>query len=267
MKCPYSVLGIPKDSSDSEIKKAYRELAKKHHPDKGGSEETFKEVNDAYKQLTDPEPELDLGDIFRMFSGTVLKGPDVFTSLEITLEELQRGGTFIVKYSRNIPTGEFNTVEMNTPFGVFSVMEPNEKNVVYETTIDIPKCYNRETITFRRHARAEGVPDSDLEVKIILKKHPVYTLVRSTMDLKMTLTITLKEALIGFDKNIFLLDSKEATKLECRSIVGPYDTKRLSGYGMNSGTSKGDLIISFKIIFPFELSDSVKDTLSSMELD
>ena len=41
----YEVLGVEKDATDKEIKKAYRKLAIKHHPDKGGDEHMFKEVN------------------------------------------------------------------------------------------------------------------------------------------------------------------------------------------------------------------------------
>lgn len=56
MKDPYSILGIDKDSSDVEIKKAYRKLAKQYHPDKGsGNEDKFKEVADAYETLSNPQ--------------------------------------------------------------------------------------------------------------------------------------------------------------------------------------------------------------------
>src|SRR5579859_500222 len=51
----YEVLGVGKDASADEIKKAFRRLAVQHHPDKeGGSEEKFKEVNEAYEVLKDP---------------------------------------------------------------------------------------------------------------------------------------------------------------------------------------------------------------------
>ena len=56
MKDPYSILGVDKDSSDVEIKKAYRKLAKQYHPDKGsGNEDKFKEVADAYETLSNPQ--------------------------------------------------------------------------------------------------------------------------------------------------------------------------------------------------------------------
>ena len=51
----YEVLGVPRTAPEADIKKAFRKLARKHHPDAGGSEERFKEVNQAYETLSDPE--------------------------------------------------------------------------------------------------------------------------------------------------------------------------------------------------------------------
>lgn len=52
---PYDVLGVNKNSTDKEIKKAFREKAKKHHPDKGGDEAEFKKINEAYDVLGDKQ--------------------------------------------------------------------------------------------------------------------------------------------------------------------------------------------------------------------
>lgn len=51
----YEILGIPKTASQDEIKKAYRKLALKYHPDKGGEQEKFKKINEAYQILSDPQ--------------------------------------------------------------------------------------------------------------------------------------------------------------------------------------------------------------------
>ena len=51
----YKVLGVNENSSDDEIKKAYRKLSLKHHPDRGGNGEEFKKINEAYSTLGDVE--------------------------------------------------------------------------------------------------------------------------------------------------------------------------------------------------------------------
>lgn len=49
----YSILGVPKGASDDEIKKAYRKLAMKHHPDRGGDQAQFQKIQEAYDTLSD----------------------------------------------------------------------------------------------------------------------------------------------------------------------------------------------------------------------
>lgn len=51
----YDVLGLDRSASDADIKKAYRKLAREHHPDKGGDAEKFKKVQEAYEVLSDPQ--------------------------------------------------------------------------------------------------------------------------------------------------------------------------------------------------------------------
>src|SRR5581483_4101540 len=50
----YEILGVSKSASADEIKKAFRKAAVQHHPDRGGDEAKFKEVNEAYEVLKDP---------------------------------------------------------------------------------------------------------------------------------------------------------------------------------------------------------------------
>ncbi|UKK00517.2 molecular chaperone protein [Theileria orientalis] len=110
----YKLLDLPKDCSDSEIKKAYRKLAIKHHPDKGGDPEKFKEISKAYEILSDPDKRriydehgeegldgsytaTDASDIFDLFFGGSRKpkgkkrGDDIVTHLKVSLEHIYNG--------------------------------------------------------------------------------------------------------------------------------------------------------------------------------
>ena len=72
MSNPYEVLGVSQDASKEEIKKAYRKLAMKYHPDKGGDPLKFQEISNAYEELTTDKPKdhhIDPRDMFeQMFS-------------------------------------------------------------------------------------------------------------------------------------------------------------------------------------------------------
>lgn len=69
MKDYYNILRVPKDASPAEIKKAYYKLAHKYHPDKGGDEKKFKEINEAYQVLSNKEKRAQYDRFGRVFEG------------------------------------------------------------------------------------------------------------------------------------------------------------------------------------------------------
>lgn len=109
----YEVLGLTRDASQEEIKKAYRKLAREHHPDKGGDPEKFKKVQEAYEVLGDADKRQNYdrfgtaegppqgpnpNDIFaQMFGGAFggshgpMRRTDHHHEIKITLEEAYRG--------------------------------------------------------------------------------------------------------------------------------------------------------------------------------
>jgi len=127
----YEVLGVTKDSSQDEIKKAYRTKAKKLHPDIGGDEDAFKECSEAYSVLSDNEKKIHYDtfghqsprmggngnvDPFEMFRRNFngmggnqrrrqVKGQDTRINIKFTLEELFTGIDKTVKYKRNVKCG------------------------------------------------------------------------------------------------------------------------------------------------------------------
>ena len=123
---PYEVLGVDKNSSPEEIKKAYRKLSKEHHPDKGGDENKFKDIAAAYDILGNPDKkqQYDMGgsnpfmgggspfggfdDILsQMFGGgggygRTRKGEDVTTQVQMSLNDIIFGADKNISYVKNI---------------------------------------------------------------------------------------------------------------------------------------------------------------------
>lgn len=69
MKDYYQILGVKKEASSDEIRKAYYKLAHQHHPDKGGNENKFKEINEAYQVLSDKEKKQQYDQYGQVFEG------------------------------------------------------------------------------------------------------------------------------------------------------------------------------------------------------
>ncbi|KAG5191923.1 heat shock protein 40 [Tribonema minus] len=122
----YKVLGVPKDADDNTIKKAYRKLALKNHPDKGGDPDKFKEISMAYDVLSDAQkrkmydqygkdgvneeggPGHTPDDIFSMFFGGggrrqsgPRRGENLVHPLRVSLEDLYNGKTCRLAINRN----------------------------------------------------------------------------------------------------------------------------------------------------------------------
>jgi len=137
----YDLLGVARNASQDEIKRSFRRLAMKHHPDKNrepGAEERFKEINEAYEVLSDPEKRsmydrfghagaespfartfegFDIGgfgDIFDAFFGGAgrrrqpQRGPDLHYRLTLTFEEAVFGAKKEVELSRSEPCSVCN---------------------------------------------------------------------------------------------------------------------------------------------------------------
>jgi DnaJ family protein A protein 2 len=126
----YKLLQVEQNATEAEIKKAYRKMAIKHHPDKGGDPETFKSITTAYEVLSDPEKRARYNeggedavsgegggnptDVFDMFFGgggggrggggrrQRKKTKDVVHTLPVTLEQLYNGATKKMAVTREV---------------------------------------------------------------------------------------------------------------------------------------------------------------------
>lgn len=294
----YQTLGLQYGATKEDIKKSYHSLAKINHPDKGGSEEKFKEITTAYNELTkdndgtggmdemggmggmggmtDSDNEIfnmmgNLANSFKHFiiGATILT---VETQLELTLEQLETGGTYKVKYKRYVPSGKVNYMTVLTPMGTVRTSVPEEIELMFETDVTVPRCCNTKIpIVYKGLAVTPGynTTGGNLEVTIITKKHPVYRrLYNDKLDLYTELHINIKEALTGFEKYITPLNKANPVKIESNIVVNPYDTKRIKKYGMcKDSNNVGDLVVKFIISFPLLLSVETIKTLKGCNLE
>lgn len=104
----YNILGISKEASDDDIKRAYRKLAREHHPDKGGDKERFQQIQMAYETLSDPQkrgaydnpaPQFNMGDMGFNFNmggffnegnnaNNIIKKAEHFYACKLTLKDV-----------------------------------------------------------------------------------------------------------------------------------------------------------------------------------
>ena len=132
MKDYYNILGVDRSATDAEIKQAFRRLASRHHPDKGGDTRQFQEIQEAYEVLSDvakrreydnPRPAMnfntgDFGfhDIFSMFGagpGSVHVRQNMRMQLWISLKDVALGGPRTVSVS-----GNQKPIEIDIPRGI-----------------------------------------------------------------------------------------------------------------------------------------------------
>jgi curved DNA-binding protein len=271
----YTTLGLKRGASQEEIKKAYRSLAMKHHPDRGGDEKKFKDISAAYDILSDPQKKqmFDSGiDPNAQHSGGFQQGPfefhfggggfeDVFNqfgfgfgnqrrparnksfnvNVMITLEDVINGKE--VSAEIGLPSGERKFITINIPVGV-----ENGQNIRYQGMGD--------------HS-IRDVPPGDLIVNIIVEPH--YKFHREGDNLIYNHSISVWDALLGGSIRIETLDKKTVdvtipagtqpdTVLSCRNEGLPnVRTKR-----------KGNLLIRVTVDIPKNLSEEQKSAISAL---
>jgi len=139
----YSILGVDRNASADDIRKAYKKQSMKHHPDRGGNEEEFKKVNEAYQILSNtdkrsaydnPAPDFsftsrDFNNGHNPFAGTPFetmfrnnfghsrtpRNRDVHVQTRISLVDILTGKQAVVQYSTG--TGRIETITVDIPAG------------------------------------------------------------------------------------------------------------------------------------------------------
>ncbi|XP_061355036.1 uncharacterized protein LOC133299586 isoform X3 [Gastrolobium bilobum] len=285
----YKILQVDKNAKDDDLKKAYRKLAMKWHPDKNPNnkkeaEAKFKQISEAYDVLSDPQKRA----IYDQYGEEGLKGqvppPDAGGA----------GGGGATFFSTGDIPGSFRFNPRNaddvfaeffgfsSPFGGMSgrggggggmrsrfsggmfgddVFRSFGEGAVEEIlTINVKPGWKKGTkITFPEKGNEQpNVTPADLVFIIDEKPHGVFT--RDGNDLIVTQKISLVEALTGYTMHLTTLDGRNLN-IPINNVIHPNYEEVVPGEGMpipKDPSKKGNLRIKFNIKFPTRITDEQK---------
>lgn len=265
----YQILGVNQNASTDEIKKAYRNLAMKHHPDRGGDEAQFKQVQEAYAVLGDeqkraeynnPQPQgfhfhfggtgfdhafghgFPFGDIFG-FNRQPTANQNIQLKTVITLEDAFYGKELIANIQ--LPSGKEQTLNIKIPPGIHE-----------GTTLRLSGMGDDSIAQF---------PKGDVLLTVHIQDHPKFK--RQGDDLLIEHEISCIEAMCGGSISVqsfegSILETQLPDNIQYGSIIG------LPGHGMpnfNDASRRGRLLLKIKIIIP-AISDFQKSTLKNLNI-
>jgi len=277
----YKILGVERGASDDEIKKAYRKLARKYHPDvskEPNAKEKFQEVSEAYETLRDKEKRAaydSLGSSFR--PGQDFRPPpdwfDRFGSgraedlRDIDLSDLfeqmgifGRAGTRRGGFGRNVPIpGE----DYEAPVRI--TLEEAARGTEREFQIDgktlrarIPKgAIDGQRLRLRGKGGPgmNGGPPGDIYLQIVVEPHPLFK--TRGHDLEIEVPLTPWEAALGAQIEVPTLEGRVTVKVPPGSKGG--QKLRLAGKGLpKPGGGGGDLYAVLDIVVPGTLTEREK---------
>lgn len=272
----YTELGIDKTASAEEIKKAYRKLSLKYHPDKpNGDQEKFKKINEAYQVLSDankrrqydrPQPSFEGGfggvpmqhagipeEIINMmfrhnmhFQQVNTKPVPIMKILQITMEQAFSGGSMPITIERWVLRDTTKTTEQETVY------------------IDIPPGIDsNEVILLQGKGNMSEKGNGDVRIQIQLFPHTVFE--RSGLNLVFKKKITLREALCGFSFELKHLNGKQyKIRNDVGTMIQSGNSKVIHGLGFQRGQHRGNLQIVFTVNYPEKIPTEIVERLDAL---
>ena len=261
-KNPYEILGLPESASREDVKKAYRKLALKYHPDQNSghpkSAEIFRQITEAYETLMDettdvsrkapPRTPPNQKKSQQQTQTAQSKAPPYHKSLDLkfhaklTLEEAAKGGQKTISY-------------MKRKYGQDQLTELN---------IRIPKGVNegQKLRVAGEGDHGPGQPPGDLYVIIEYLPHPLFK--RREENVLMEMPVGFVDALLGTKIEIPTLQGK--AELQIPSGASSGQILRLNGLGFWSQekSQQGDMLIKIHIDIPQQLSAEEKKLLEEL---
>lgn len=297
MTDPYQVLGVKRDASEAEIKKAYRRLAKKYHPDSNKDDKTaqekFSNATAAYDLLSDKEKrgQFDRGEIdgdgnpkfqgFNPFgqgggaqghpfdgfsaggqSAGGFRAEDIFSELFGGF-----GGQAGTRTRGRTMKGSDTTYALTVPFRDAMTGATRRVTLANGKTLDVripAGVQDGQQIRLKGQGEASmhGGPAGDGIVKITVAPDPVFT--RDGNNILLELPITLYEAVLGGKVTVPTLDGAVGLTVPANSNSGK--VLRLKGKGIpaQSGKAAGDMLVSLKVVLPEKADEDLRKLMQDM---
>lgn len=276
----YAVLGVSKDASEKEIKKAFRKLARQFHPDNNDAPEAesrFKEVNEAYDVLGDTEQRGEYDHVREM--GYFVGGPgggQQYVRVEDLFGQAGGGeagspfdlfgglGDLFGRSTTRAPRAQQGTdiqTEMNLTF--HQALEGATREISIDGTVvkvKVPKGVAdgaKVRIKGKGRPGLNRGPSGDLYVRVHVAEHPIFK--RNGKDFRIEVPITFTEAALGAAIDVPTLDGKTRIRVPQGTQSGK--TFRVTGKGVETAKGTGDLLVTVEVAVPKDLTDPQKKLL------
>ncbi|MFJ5699311.1 DnaJ C-terminal domain-containing protein [Arthrobacter sp. NPDC093139] len=296
----YKILGIAKDASDADIKKAYRKLARQYHPDTNSgdaaSEKRFKDISEAYSVLSDPEERQQYDAIRAMGGGARFAPHGAGSTANGGFEDLF-GGLFTGGGGRH--SGGFSTAGGIPPEfadlfgggfggagGPAGYQRAPQKGAdrTATTSISFAGSIRGTTIGLREpdgevidvrvpagikdgqkvRVRGKGqygpAGNGDLMVTVNVKPHDFYT--RDGDNLRIHVPVSFPEAALGADIEVPTIDG-EHVRVRVPAGTPSGRTLRVKGRGVKTSKGTGDLLVTIDVAVPKNLSKEAEEAVKA----
>ena len=257
---PYQVLGVDQSASDQDIKQAFRKLAVQYHPDRGGDENKFKEINEAYDKIKTKEKREQFeaakhfggdGFSFNFNQGDPFDMQDMFAQF-FGGDPFSQGR----RQYRRQPTNR--NIQVNLEITLLEAYHGAKKlfnldQLPNKISIDIPPGVDSgQTIRYKGLGGKDikNQPPGDLLVKVYVKTDPNFK--HQKLDIHTETSVNAFEAIIGTTKEVKTLDGI-AIKLKIPQGTQPGTTMRIPQHGMRNGVYVGDFYIHVNVSIPKNL--------------
>ena len=294
----YKILGVAKDASDADIKKAYRKLARQYHPDTNSgdaaAEKKFKDISEAYSVLSDPDERQQYDAIRAMGGGARFAPHGAGGAANGGFEDLF-GGLFTGGGGRH--SGGFSTAggvppEFADLFGGgfgggpagFQRAPQKGADRTASTSISFAGSIRGTTIGLREpdgevidvrvpagikdgqkvRVRGKGqygpAGNGDLLVTVNVKPHDFYT--RDGDNLRIHVPVSFPEAALGADIEVPTIDG-EHVRMRVPAGTPSGRTLRVKGRGVKTSKGTGDLLVTIDVAVPQNLSKEAEEAVKA----